>query len=164
MLTQARLQELFTYDSETGAMHWKKAPKRASVDGQAGSIEAHLGGLKYRRFKIDGNRYRAHNIVWLYCTGRLPDKPNVIDHIDGDGLNNRIGNLRMVTPIENNRNRKSHRNGALYGSQITHSGKYEARRQFGGKYQYLGTFLSEWEAHQMSRIWSDLILEGKINC
>ncbi|WP_425359496.1 HNH endonuclease signature motif containing protein [Borborobacter arsenicus] len=44
---------------------------------------------------------KIHRIIWFLEKGCWPD---VIDHIDGDGLNNRIDNLRDVSQAENMRN------------------------------------------------------------
>jgi hypothetical protein len=51
---------------------------------------------------IDGIRYFAHAVIWAMAHGAFPEYD--LDHIDGDGLNNRITNLRLVTKAENQRN------------------------------------------------------------
>lgn len=45
----------------------------------------------------------CHRIAWALFNGK-PDTSMIIDHIDGNSLNNNINNLRLVTPLENNRN------------------------------------------------------------
>lgn len=47
---------------------------------------------------------RAHVVAWALTHGRWPD--GEIDHIDGNGLNNALCNLREVSHRENGRNIK----------------------------------------------------------
>ena len=51
---------------------------------------------------IDGVLYKAHSLVWFYFNGTWPTK--VIDHINGDTLDNRIENLRDVSHQQNSWN------------------------------------------------------------
>lgn len=53
---------------------------------------------RYVKLKIEGKWYFAHRLIWLYFNGDLPD---YIDHIDGNGFNNRIENLRECTQTQN---------------------------------------------------------------
>ncbi len=57
----------------------------------------------YRQVYVDGVPYLAHRLAWKMTHGS--DPVGQIDHIDGNRSNNRIANLRDVTPRENNRNR-----------------------------------------------------------
>lgn len=51
----------------------------------------------------------VHRIIWELVCGRIPDHM-VVDHIDGDSLNNNISNLRLVTQDVNCKNRKINKN------------------------------------------------------
>ncbi|HHK4055192.1 TPA: hypothetical protein ACQSSJ_005219, partial [Pseudomonas aeruginosa] len=68
-LTQERLKELLRYDTETGEFTWlARKGSRALVGSKAGSND----GQGYIRIAIDGRRYRAHRLAWLYCYGKWP--------------------------------------------------------------------------------------------
>ena len=54
-------------------------------------------------------QYFAHRLVAQAFLPNPENKP-VVDHIDGDTMNNYIGNLRWATSEENARNTKKYRN------------------------------------------------------
>ena len=68
---------------------------------------------------------------------------NMIDHIDGEKLNNRIENLRVVTCQQNSFNQRA--KGYYWHKKAQ---KWQARIQIDGKNKHLGLFESEQEAHQ----------------
>jgi phosphoglycolate phosphatase-like HAD superfamily hydrolase len=103
MLTYEEAKRLFDYDPETGVIRWKIRVSRNVGDGrEAGNTRTNHSGKKYKELKIYGKKYQSHRVIHLLQTGEWP--PDQIDHIDGNGLNNRWENLRGVTPTENNRN------------------------------------------------------------
>lgn len=57
-------------------------------------------------FRENGKQVRkyCHRIIWEIFNGEIP-KGMVIDHIDGNPMNNNIDNLRLTTYCGNNRNR-----------------------------------------------------------
>lgn len=88
----------------------------------------------------------AHRLIRLMYKGVDP-KLNEVDHKDGDGLNNRIGNLRSVTPAVNRRNlirKRRTQQAGVYWVQRLH--KFEVSGRVNGKQKHIGVFNSEQEA------------------
>lgn len=86
----------FRYNPETGII---------TRDGKpVGSINRD----RYLKVQIGGVRVLNHRLAWRLHTGAWP--VGEIDHIDGDGSNNRIANLRVVSSSQNKMNRGRQRN------------------------------------------------------
>ncbi len=93
------LDSLFDIDIHSGSVKWLNPRGTIKAGDDAGSVSR-----GYRRIKIGRRTYAAHRLVWLYSSGSFPD--GIIDHINGNKLDNSIHNLRDVDYATNNRNRK----------------------------------------------------------
>ena len=109
-LSQQYLKECFSYDPTTGVLSWKHRPrshfstakgwKRANA--HAGDPVGTLTPQGRLMVNIRGKGYFVHRLIWKLVYGRDPF--GQIDHINRDPLDNRLRNLRIVTPSENSRN------------------------------------------------------------
>lgn len=75
--------------------------------------------------------------------------PNkLIDHIDGNGLDNRRKNLRIATKQENNRNTNKRLDGitSKYKGVCKHNTGFVAQISINGERNYIGWFKNEKEA------------------
>lgn len=100
MLTIERLRELLTYDSDTGAFTWIKAPGRnyRYVGKPAGRRDSN----GYLIVGIDGNLYMAHRLAWFWTHKAWPEKQ--LDHRNRITDDNRMVNLREATYVQNSHN------------------------------------------------------------
>ena len=141
-----RVRELLDYDEITGVFAWRVArPGTARVGVVAGASD----GDGYWRIKVDGRRYRAHRLAWLWAHGTWP--MGQIDHLDGNRLNNALANLRDVSHSVNAQNqREASRNnssGLLGVSWAKNNGKWRAQIKAAGRVRVLGYFAVKEEAH-----------------
>ena len=136
MITQERLKELFDYNQETGEFtRLVTVANRA----KAGSIAGCKAG-NYLQIRIDYKLYYAHQLAWLYVYGYLPKQ---IDHINHNGCDNRLENLRETDYVANNRNhpmRKTNTSGATGVTWNKRAKKWFAQIHMNGKCKGLGYY------------------------
>jgi len=93
---------VLTYDD--GKLIWIKD---VNSRVKAGSFAGRLRPDGYYHVTYRGKKYLLHRLVFFMHHGYWPD---MVDHIDRDKSNNRIENLRDVSPYESAKNRYTFKN------------------------------------------------------
>lgn len=136
MITKEYLKTKIEYNSQTGEFTWLVNNRSVKRGDRAG-----YNNSEYRVVQIDGKCYPEHNLAWLYYYGIWPE--NIIDHIDLNGFNNKIDNLRLATVQENSYNKPIYKNnksgvkGVYWKTSIS---KWRAKIKADGKEIFLGYF------------------------
>jgi len=125
-LTQERVKSLLHYDPESGDFTWLRT----------GAFAGYLSG-RYWMIWIDRQHWLLHTVAWLYVYGELVTG---LDHIDRNGFNNAITNLRRATQSQNLMNRVPGRGWEKHGR------KYRVRLKMDGQKIELGKFDTPEEA------------------
>lgn len=159
-ITQSKLKTYLSYDALNGIFTWNEIPTTGNTrennrkrNGQYAGKQAgsdHRTKLRtYVSIKIDGRRYLAHRLAWLYTYGEMP--LSHIDHINNNPSDNRIANLRKATCSENLQNRTSassaSKSGLLGAYFIAKINKYTSHITIKGKRKHVGIFETKEEAH-----------------
>lgn len=137
------LSELFEYDplSPTG-LTWKVNRHRSKAGSVAGFIQTGQQGREFWRVILTGRhsgKYLCvHRVIWdLTHDEAIPDDMQ-IDHIDGNALNNKLDNLRIVSGTVNSRNQKRHSTNTTGHSGVSYS-EYGGHRRYMAHYTEIGT-------------------------
>ena len=94
------------------------------------------------------HRMRQGKMVLLHREILAAPAGSRVDHVDGDGLNNRRSNLRFCTAAENTANSVVERRKRLAGYRgvTAHRRKFRAQIKTGERRIYLGSFATAEEA------------------
>lgn len=113
------LRQVLRYEPETGKLYW--LPRPASLfnapparlahiceswnaqyaGGEVAPVPDKWGYISTTVFQV---KCKAHRLAWALHYGEWPSTQ--IDHINGVRSDNRIANLRVATPSQNNQNMK----------------------------------------------------------
>jgi hypothetical protein len=165
------VRECLDYDPDTGGFTWRERPPNHFLNGEFGrgrrswnakwagkpAGAKHWGarGKIYWTIRLASVPILAHRLAWLLIYGDPGEFE--IDHIDSDGLNNRIANLRLATSGQQRFNSRLYVRGTVTGVKgVTVSSgrkilRYDARVRLNGKVHYLGCFPTIEEASEACR-------------
>lgn len=115
-LNKDLLDKYFLYDETSpSCLRWKidryggKDYKNVVI--KAGTVaggvqkDSRDSDYKFWAVKLNGTLYQVHRVIYCMHNSKMSSDLN-IDHIDGNSLNNRVHNLRVVPQIMNRRNSK----------------------------------------------------------
>ncbi|MEI8286881.1 MAG: HNH endonuclease [Actinomycetes bacterium] len=138
ILTQEQLHEVFDYID--GHLYWKKKIAKNIV---VGSKAGWLSGAKNYDLMYQNKTYKIHRLIFAWHYGYFP---KIIDHIDGNPLNNKINNLREATHSQNLQNSKLRKDSKSGEKGVTWDKKVKKwrvscvlnkKQYFGGYYKNL---------------------------
>lgn len=148
-ITPELCRQLLRYEPDTGRLFWRARSFDRFPDIRSAKIwntrfankEAFTARSKgYNIGTIDYVMVKAHRVAWAIYHGEWPE---VIDHINGDPGDNRIGNLRSVSQAENmtNLSMRANNSSGVVGVYLS-DGSWVAEIKIQGRRKYLGSFKS----------------------
>ena len=156
-LTAEELRAILDYNHQTGEFTWKVRPRcMFKSDNSYATFITRFSGKRagnehrgYRTIRTHQHNYFEHRLAWLHAYGEWPT--NTIDHINGNGLDNRLSNLRDVIHQVNCQNKRGpykKKSNLPMGVGLDKSMKlYTSGIGVNGKYIHLGVFDTPEEAH-----------------
>lgn len=142
--TQEYLLSVLDYDPDTGHLHWKRKQTDMGRDARFNTLYAgkragcvsfiKATNYKYEKIALLGFGYPASRIIWIMIHGSVPDD-KILDHANGNSLDNRLHNLQLVTHQQNNHNRRKKKK-SVTGYKGVHKaphGKFRASLVVDGK-------------------------------
>jgi hypothetical protein len=145
-LTGEFLHSLLDY--RDGTLFWKVSRGKVRAGDKAGCI----GNRGYVLIVINGKQRMAHRLIWIMHGN---DPVPMLDHIDGNQLNNRIENLRPITVSQNQRNtklRKDSTSGIKGVSWISTRNRWSGQVWHKGKLHRAGDFKDKDECAAAVRV------------
>lgn len=164
-LTAGEVRQALDYDPATGIFRWRSRADRERNwnTRRAGKLAGgeqvwRKTGAIYWVVRLDDVLHLGHRLAWLHHFGEWPD--GLLDHINGDSLDNRIANLRVCTQAQNMLNRGAQKNSKSGVKGVSpHGPSWRARIRAGGV-NYTQVFQSFDDAVAWRKA-AELIYHGK---
>ena len=148
-ITPELLRQLLRYDPDSGRLIWKARDMRFCATEKsckawntkfAGKEAGCHDGYGYIKLAVFEKKIQAHRAVWAIVHGVWP---TMVDHINHNGMDNRIANLRDVGDPENSKNKEILRTNTsgvtgVYWDKLTR--KWRAKIYVSRKCIHLGLF------------------------
>lgn len=157
VITHKLLRQLVRFEADTQKYFWNPRPREMfKTDGSFKSWNSAwanketfhaVDGRGYCQAVVLYRHYNAHRIIWFYHHGEWPN--GEIDHINGIPTDNRLENLRVVSPADNARNkplRTDNISGVAGVSWLKNNKAWRVRIQHNGRSIEIGSFGSLDEA------------------
>jgi hypothetical protein len=148
------LKARLDYNPESGVLTWKNGQ---CTGKEAGCIVQNKAGNRYRYLSIGiggkSTNLLVHRVAYALFHGFWVEE---IDHLDGNGLNNKIYNLRGVSRAENNKNRRKQSNNSSGIAGVSWTERLNKFRVYGtkdGKQERLGLSPCFFEACCLRKRW-----------
>lgn len=135
-LTQGMFTSVDSHNSDLNKFKWSVV--------RVGSVE------NTRFYAVRKNNVRLHRVVMERYLGRPLYNYEIVDHKNGNGLDNRVKNLRIVNAKQNSQNVRTRggiKSSIYKGVSFSKAcGRWQAYIQTGGKRRHLGLFDHEKDA------------------
>jgi len=127
--SKAELDERFVYDETSpSCLRWRfdRFNKCKVKVASSGDCAGHLAANGYYVVKFNNRTIKIHRIIATIFNLDIENK--FIDHINGCRSDNRLLNLRAVTPLENSHNKRISKNSSSGIPGVTYSARYDRWR------------------------------------
>lgn len=151
------LNWIFRYDESTGKLYRIRSSNGKLCEPEREITYVSKGYLVVGITDSNGLQkwFKVHQLIYFIVSRVEP--LSIVDHKDGDPLNNLFSNLRLATDSDNQRNRGMQRNNTSGVTGITwhkQTGKWQAQaNDNNGKQKHLGLFIDIEEAAAVVSAW-----------